>query len=421
MKAYPRHSVDITGKEYGIIASLLCSAAMVRGEYIPLFERQFAEYINVRYAAAIPSARLGLYLLFKYYNFPADTQVIITPFTHQSIFTVIKAFGFKPVFADIDPVTYNVSPQTVERHITPRTKVLILTHMWGQPCEMEGFMRLKKQYGLTVIEDCAMACGAAYADKPAGSFGDAAIFSFGKAKSISTFGGGMLCTGDADIHAFVRKFSETFHDAGRGRLTIQIVNSLLANILTRPRIFFWTLYPVLRFFNIRDPYNPMEHKKDSSAILDAVPEDWKVRMSNLQAAVGIEQLKNLDRHNQARMDNARILNRILGDIPGIRIPRALPQARHTYLYYALCVEKSVDLNELRKKLIASRIDSQLNELTTPQQLTVFGGDCAAFPEFARIAGNLLIIPNGIYLNEPDIRFIGQSCGKIFQASAVGKK
>lgn len=413
-KAYPRHSVDITLAEYRKIISLLFSKHMLNGEYIKRFERMFAKYISTTYAVSIPSARLGLYLLLKNFNFPQQTEIIITPFTHQSIFTVIKAFGFKPVFIDIDEKTYNITPQAVKKRLNEKTKVLILTHMWGQPCDMGGFMKLKEEYGITIIEDCAMACGAEYKEQKVGSFGDASIFSFGKAKAISTFGGGMLCTNNAGINQHVRRFTENFKDSKPLKLRVAVSNSILANILTRPHLFYFTLYPVLRFLNIRDPYNPIEHKKDSSVILDEIPPEWKIKLSNLQAAVGIEQLNNLDKHNQMRMKNAQILNKILSNIDSIRIPSALPQAKHIYLYYTLFVKKFGDLNLLRKKLINFRIDSQLNELTTPQQLEIFGVNSNDYPNFKKIAERLLIIPNGIYLSERDVFYVAATCEKVFK-------
>jgi perosamine synthetase len=412
-KAYPRHSVDITFREYLKIFSMIFSGKILKGSCVAEFESMFAQYIGTENAVTVPSARLGLYLLFKYFNFPKDTQVLITPFTHQSIFTVIKAFGYKPVFVDIDENTYNTNPEAVRAKINEQTKLLILTYMWGQPCDMPGFMKLKQDCNITIIEDCAMACGAEFSEKKAGSFGDASIFSFGKAKAIATFGGGMLCTNNKKIHDFVCKASEDFKDNKPLSLIVSTINSLIANILTRPHIFYFTLYPVLRFLNIRDPYNPLEHKQDSLDILENIPQEWKTRMSNLQAAIGIKQLKNLNKHNNKRMENAARLNQILNSSGKIFLPAALPENKHIYLYYVLFIKGDYDLDSIRKALIRRRIDSQLNELTTPSQLAIFGANLDDYPVFKRIAQRLLIIPNGIYLTKRDVEYVGNSCKKIF--------
>ncbi len=413
-EAYPRHSVDITFKEYLKIFSLVFSGKILNGPYVCMFENMFSEYIGTSYAVSIPSARLGLYLLFKYFNFPKGTEILITPFTHQSIFTVIKSFEFKPIFIDIDKGTYNITPQAVREKVNDRTRILILTHMWGQSCDMEGFMKLKKDCNIMIIEDCAMACGAEFNGEKVGGFGDASIFSFGKAKAISTFGGGMLCTNNKRINDYVRKVSNDFEDNKPFPLMVSTINCIIANILTRPHVFYFTLYPVLRFLDIRDPYNPLEHKSESLNILESIPQEWKIRMSNLQAAIGIEQLENLDSHNTKRIENACILNEILDGVEHVSIPRGLPGTKHIYLYYALFINNFISMNQIRKLLIKHGVDSQLNELTTPHQLEVFGAKTEEYPVFKKIAERLLIIPNGIYLTKEDAEYVGNSCRKIFR-------
>lgn len=413
-RAYPRHSVDISATEHRTILSLLFSSKILSGDYIQKFELRFARYIGIRHSISLSSARLGLYLILKYYNFPEGTEVIITPFTHRSIFTVIRASRLKPIFCDINENTYNVDAGMVRKVVNRKTKLLILTHMWGQTCKMDDFLDLKKEYNLKIIEDCAMAAGAEYANRKAGSFGDASIFSFGKAKAINAFGGGMLCTDNMEIASYVSRVLSSYNYEKRNALTMTIINSVIANILTRPEIFFFTLYPVMKFLNIRDPYNPAEHKKQEFAIMDKVPKEWMVRFSNAQAVVAIEQLNNLDRHNDRRILNANILRSILSDIEGVRAPLCLNNAKHIYLYYALYIKKHIDLNFLRQKLIRLRIDSQLNELTGPKELEVFGADPDHYPIFKDVSRRLLIIPNGIYLMRNDILYIAKNVKKIMQ-------
>jgi len=413
-KAYPRHSVDISRKEYEKILSLLFSSKMLNGNYVSRFEYLFAEYINVCYAISMPSARLGLYALLKYFNFPEGSEVIMTPFTHWSIFSVIKSCRLKPIFVDIDESTYNITPAIVKNNITKETKLLIVTHMWGQPCEMDSFLNIKREFGIKIIEDCAMASGATYNNEKVGSFGDASIFSFGKAKSISTFGGGMLCTGNSAIHDGIRNIMLDFKDEKRSSLLVNITNTVIASILTKPPIFFMSLYPVMRFFNLRDPYNPIEHRKDTSIFLDDIPNEWKIKYSNIQAAIGIEQLKKLDLRNEKRIENSVFLNEFLSDIEGIGLPLTRPGIRHIYLYYALLIKRNISLDTIRRKLLSFGVDSQLNELTSSNELAIFGANSREYPVFNRISQNLLIIPNGINLDRRDIRYVGSAFKKTWQ-------
>ncbi len=408
LKAYPRHSVDISGREYWEMLSRIFSFYVSNGAASGDFEQVFREYIGVPYAVSIPSARLGLFLIFKHFALPEGSEIIISPFTHWSIFSVIKACRLKPVFVDIDEGTFNIDPREVKKVINKNTKVLILTHMWGQPCDMDPFLELKKEFGIKVIEDCAMACGATYKGRQAGSFADASIFSFGKAKAIATFGGGMLCTNDRGIYEEARRSTAAFRYEHPVALASNLLSSVIANILTRPRVFFLSIYPVMRAFCLKDPYNPMEQRKDVAIFADSVPEQWKIKMSDLQAVLGMEQLRGLDAKNRKRMANAQILNEILQGTGGIAIPLAVPGAGHTYLYYALLVKKRTSLEDIRKILIRHRVDSQLNELTTAKELAVFGADSKDYPVFHRVSESLLIIPNGIYLSRDDARYVGNT-------------
>ncbi|MBU0468374.1 MAG: DegT/DnrJ/EryC1/StrS family aminotransferase, partial [Candidatus Omnitrophica bacterium] len=169
--------------------------------------------------------------------------------------------------------------------------------------------------------------------------------------------------------------------------------------------FFFSIFPIMRLFNLTDPYNPVEHKKDSEIILAEMPDEWKTSISQIQAAVGIEQLKSLDKRNDMRIKNSELLNELLKDIDGILTPVTTNELKHIYLYHALYIKNASNLNALRKKLLRLSVDTQLNELTTPTQLGVFGANSEDFPVFNDVSDKILVIPNGIYLNDKDINKI----------------
>ena len=164
----------------------------------------------------------------------------------------------------------------------------------------------------------------------------------------------------------------------------------------------------MRLFNLADPYNPVEHKKDSEIILEEMPEEWKTSISQIQAAVGIEQLKSLDKRNDTRIRHSKLLNELLKDTSGILTPVESNGFRHIYLYYAVFIKEDLNLNWLRRKLLSQNVDTQLNELTTPSELGMFGADSKDFPVFNQVSDKLLVIPNGIYLNEKDVFKIAKS-------------
>jgi len=143
-----------------------------------------------------------------------------------------------------------------------------------------------------------------------------------------------------------------------------------------------------------------------------LPEQWKTRMSSLQAIVGSEQLKELDIKNSLRMVNADVLNKILKGSNGVDVPLPSLGARHIYLYYALLITKRASLDDIREKLIRNRIDSQSNELTTAKDLAVFGAESKDYPVFNRVSESILIIPNGIYLSIEDVHYVGNTVKRV---------
>jgi len=138
-------------------------------------------------------------------------------------------------------------------------------------------------------------------------------------------------------------------------------------------------------------------------------------MSDLQAVLGMQQLRDLDIKNRKRIAHAAILNEILHGTDGIAAPLPIPGAVHTYLYYALLIKKQTSLNEIRKILLKHRVDSQLNELTTAKELAVFGADSKDYPVFDKVSGSLLIIPNGIYLDSEDCRYVGTTVKRVLDS------
>ena len=146
-----------------------------------------------------------------------------------------------PVFADVDPATFNVTPATLARAITPKTVAVVPTHLWGLPCDMDGIVELARKHKLAVIEDCAHALGATYRERPVGTIGDASLFSFQTLKPLNTYGGGMAVTRDTALADRIAALV-----AAEPAPTVELVKKRLwhgrvQRISIRPRVFTWTL------------------------------------------------------------------------------------------------------------------------------------------------------------------------------------
>ena len=173
------------------------------------FERELAAHQHTRYAVAVTSGTMALYTAIAALGVGPGDEVILPAWTWYSCYNAIVAAGATPVFAEIDD-SMDIDPSDLERHITPRTKVIMPVHISGEPADMEAILNIARQHGLKVLEDCAQSMGATYQGKPVGSLGDCGIFSFQECKTITAGEGGAVVTSDPSI--FER--AARFHDLG---------------------------------------------------------------------------------------------------------------------------------------------------------------------------------------------------------------
>ena len=181
------------------------SQDFILGEEVRSLEKEVATYCGTKYAVGIASGTDALILSLKAMDIGHGDEVITTPFTFFATAESISIAGAKPVFADIDPKTYNIDPQLIEAKITKKTKAIMPVHLYGQCADMDPIMAIAKKHGLEVIEDAAQAIGAAYKGKKAGSFGSAGALSFFPSKNLGAFGdAGMVVTNDEKIAARIK-------------------------------------------------------------------------------------------------------------------------------------------------------------------------------------------------------------------------
>ena len=168
---------------------------LFEGSSIKKFESNLGKYIGVKHVSSVSSARYGLYIIMKSLNINKGKDEIIMPSYMPPIVGLIaKLCGLKIVFADINPNTYNIDPAEIEKKITKNTKILLIVHLYGVPCDMDKIMKIVKKHNIFLIEDAAQALGASYKGKKVGSFGDASVVSFGYCKNINTLCGGVVLT-----------------------------------------------------------------------------------------------------------------------------------------------------------------------------------------------------------------------------------
>jgi len=290
-------------EEIRAVTEVLKSGNLVQGRKVEQFENDFSRYIGTKFAAAVSSGTSALQIGLQSLGIQKGDEVITTPFTFAATANAIIHCGAKPVFADIDPRTFNLDPEKIK--ISQRTKAVICVHLYGQPCEMDSLTNICKVANVKLVEDAAQAVGAEYRGRKIGTFGYLSAFSFYATKNLTTGEGGMILTSQKDI-------------AEKSRV-------------------------------IRNQGQSEQYRHDIIS--------YNFRMTDIQAAIGIEQLKRIDSLNRKRVENARFLTDSLSGVKGIETPFAPRHVNHVYHQYTIKVQKGRDklLNYLNNHGIGARV------------------------------------------------------------------
>lgn len=298
-----RHSLG--EEEIAEVVDTLRSDWVTRGPKTKAFEEQFVDYIGCKHAIAVSSCTAALHLALVANGIGEGDEVILPPLTFAATAEVVLYTGATPVFCDIEDETYNIDPELIEDRITPRTKAIIPVHYGGHPCDMNRIMTLAREHGLKVIEDAAHALPAECHGKTVGTIGDLTCFSFYATKNICTAEGGMVTTDDDALAERIRILS--LHGISRDA---------------------WKRY-----------------SSEGSWYYEIMDAGFKYNFTDVQAAMGIHQLKKLDAMQARRRELIKIYRDELSDLDGVVLPREKLGYRHAWhLFSALFESEKTGLN-----------------------------------------------------------------------------
>ncbi|HZF40979.1 MAG TPA: DegT/DnrJ/EryC1/StrS family aminotransferase [Blastocatellia bacterium] len=299
------------------VREVIESGWLTQGPRVAEFERVVAEYVGARYAVACSSCTTALHMALLVLGVGPGDEVIAPSLSFIATANAIRYVGATPVFAEVDPRTYNLDPAEAERRVSARTKAIIVVHQMGLPADIDAFLDIGRRRGVKIIEDAACAIGARYKDKPIGAHSEMVCFSFHPRKVICTGDGGMITTNNptyAEHLRLLRHHGMSVSDAARHNASKVIIEE----------------YSIL---------------------------GYNYRLTDLQAAVGIEQMKRLDDLVKRRVELAIRYNRLLSDCNWLQTPYIPPYASPVFQSYSIALKDDCPIK--RDSLCQSLLDAEV--------------------------------------------------------------
>lgn len=340
------------------------------GPFVKRFEEEFAQRVGRKHGIAVCNGSVALDAAVVALGIGPGDEVILPSFTIISCAAAIVRSGATPVVVDCDPQTWNMDVGKIEAKIAPRTKAIMVVHIYGLPVDMAPVLLLAQKYGLRVIEDAAEMHGQTYKGEPCGSFGDISTFSFYPNKHITTGEGGMIVTDDDSLAERCRS---------------------LRNLCFQPQKRF-------------------VHEELG----------WNFRMSNIQAALGVAQLERLDEFVKRKRRIGQRYTELLADIPGLQLP--VPHtdyAENIYWVYGIVLKDEVpfDATEAMRRLAEHKIGTRpffwpMHEQPVFQKMGLFQGE--SYPVSERIARRGFYIPSGMALTDEQIERVAAVLKKVLE-------
>ena len=346
------------------------------GPRVAQFEAEFAAYKQVRHAAAVGSCTAALQLSVRAAGIGPGDEVITTPLTFCATVNAIVHAGGTPVLADIDPVTMNIDPAEVENRITSKTKAILPVHFAGRPCDMDALTAIADRYGLKLIEDCAHAIETKYHGRAAGTFGDFGCFSFYATKNVTTGEGGMILTRSEDdlarikmlaLHGMSKDAWKRFGDEGYKHYYV-------------------------------------------------VETGYKCNMMDLQAALGIHQLRRVEQNGKRREEIWNRYNAAFAELPVTTPAEPEAETRHAYHLYTILIDEErgeITRDDFLEEMTRRGIGVGVHYLSIPEHPAYqaeFGWRPEGYPHAMRIGRQTVSLPLSAKLTDEEVSRVIEAVG-----------
>ncbi|HEX4024343.1 MAG TPA: DegT/DnrJ/EryC1/StrS family aminotransferase [Steroidobacteraceae bacterium] len=340
------------------------------GPFVRQFEQALSRRVNRKWGVAVCNGTAALDAAIEALGIGPGDEVIMPAFTIISCIGQIVRSGARPVLVDSDARTWNMDVSQIEGRITARTKAIMLVHVYGLPADVDPVLDIARRHGLYVLEDAAQMHGQTYRGRPCGSFGDISIFSFYPNKLVTTGEGGMIVTNDDELAERCRSLRNLCFQEGK-----RFVHERLG---------------------------------------------WNLRMSNLQAAVGVAQLERLDEFTQRKRQMGQSYDQSLSGVTGLQLPLARTDyAENIYWVYGLVLDEAVSLDaaEAIGRLAALGVGCRpffcpMHQQPVLRNLGLFAGE--TYPVAERLYRRGFYVPSGLALTQPQMRRVAEAVRSVLE-------
>ena len=394
---------------------------LARGAKSRQLEEAFRSRFNVKKAMIFPHARIALHFILKSMGFKEGDEVLMPPLTIADMVNSIHTLGLKPVFVDIELDTLCIDPEQFKKAITPRSKAVLITYIFGIVPDITKIKKIAQEHGLKIIEDCSQCFDASYNGQKIGTFGDAAFFSLTNFKVCSSLFGGMIVTNNEEMANRLDNFrNNKLVPAQSSMLSKLLVKDLIYTIFFSRWVFsYFTYFIVLVLENIDPKITYRLYSGNIKVILgqsgnrlfESFPADYLADYSDVQAKVGLSSLARAKEVTSVRIKNGELFKGLLQDIKDIKVPVKLDGAVNVYWRFPVI---SNDMLGLKKYLLQHGIDSAPSYLTLCSKEPGFEIYHASMPNAERLKNNTLVVEVNEDLSEDDIRFTASLISSYFE-------
>lgn len=393
------------------------------------FEKEASLKLNSPYALTMPHARISLYYLLKYYRLDAGSEVLMSPTTLPDMVNMVLLLGLKPVFIDFKENTHTADISKAEKLLTPKSKILYLTHLYGILPDMNEILAFTQKNNLIFIQDCTQSYGTSFDGKPVTDYANATFYSTCSLKDLHTHMGALLCVKSSDqMRAIRRDTIRDFHPLSKRYFWKFLKEDLVASLALNPYLFSFFTYYIFKILFAIDA-KLIEDLIDGRGLKlgpwtffkglfagsgderrTKIPHDMLYHFNDLQAEVGLQGLKDIDDFERRRRQNTLLLIDHLSDKAKSRLPLLEEKAHHSFWRIPIYIDNQKHFEHF---LFNRGIDPGKTTLPCLPHMDIFKDLNQSAPIALKMGNHSYFLPNFHYLNEREIKHVASTINQYF--------